>query len=303
MGPQNMPAAEVDVTADLIESLLAEQHPDLAGLAVVELANGWDNVMFRLGDNLTVRAPRREMAARLIDHEQAVLPGFAERLPIAISAPVRAGRPSDVLGYPWSWSIGPWLPGGIVADATLVDSRLEAQRLGGFLAALHVVAPPDAPPNPYRGHFIGANTPIFTERAEQLRSDTILDVDVDVLLTRWSQLVDVGPWPHEPVWLHGDLHAANMLASDGAISGVIDFGDVCAGDPATDLSVAWSLFDAADREAFRDAASAAPMGIDDATWQRAEAWALHFVVMYLLHSADNATMGGIGHRLLAALIG
>jgi aminoglycoside phosphotransferase (APT) family kinase protein len=288
-----MPAAEVDVTIELVRSLLAEQHPDLAGLDVAELANGWDNVIFRLGSELTVRLPRREMAARLIDHEQAVLPALAEVLPIPIPAPVRVGGPS--LDYPWSWSVNPWIPGSIAATTPLADPTREAQRLGDFMAALHATAPADAPPNPYRGHFIGNNTSLNYERAAQLAWG-------DEMLIRWHELVDVEPWQHAPTWVHGDVHGANLLVADGAISGVIDFGDVCAGDPATDLSIAWSLFDASDRSVFRAAAGRGEHEIDDATWQRAEAWALHFAAIYSLHSADSPTMGAIGEKLRTSLL-
>ena len=90
-----------------------------------------------------------------------------------------------------------------------------------------------------------------------------------------------------------------MLVHAGAISGIIDFGDVCAGDPATDLSSAWGLFATPElRDLFRLHAG----DIDDATWQRAEGWALHFAVVYLVHSADSPTMGVIGRRLLDSLL-
>ncbi len=289
-----MPEAEVDITVDLVRALLTDQHPDLAARPITPLANGWDNAIYRLGDDLTVRLPRREMAAVLVEHEQRVLPGFAERLPIAIPAPLRVGRPA--LGYPWSWSVNPWLPGDMAATTPFADSAREARRLGKFLGALHVAAPADAPPNPFRGHFVGENSEIFTERVGRLRGTA--GFDADVVLRRWHELIDVAPHGDAPCWIHGDLHGANVLVADGAIRAVIDFGDVCAGDPATDLSCAWGLFDRHARDLLRDAAGE----VDDATWQRAEAWALHFAVVYLVESADNATMHALGERLIARLV-
>lgn len=290
-----MPQAEVDITVDLVRALLTDQHPDLADLSIIPLANGWDNAIFRLGEELTVRLPRRAMAALLVEHEQRVLPGLATRLPIAIPAPVRVGRPA--LGYPWRWSVNPWLPGTVAATTALADPVAEAQRLGSFLRALHRPAPADAPPNPYRGHFIGENTPIVTERVGALGGSP--GFDADAVLARWAELVDVAPDMAAPRWIHGDLHAANMLVDDGAISAVIDFGDVCAGDPATDLACAWGLFVTPQ---VRDVLRSHAGDIDDAMWQRAEAWALHFAIVYLVHSADNPTMGAMGRRLLDSLL-
>jgi aminoglycoside phosphotransferase (APT) family kinase protein len=297
-----MPKAEVDLSAEVVRSLLVDQHPDLADLTIVELANGWDNVIFRLGDALTVRLPRREMAAVLVEHEQRWLPTLAERLPIVIPAPVRVGGPA--LGYPWSWSINPWLEGEVAAESTLADSTTEAERLGDFVAALHVEAPIDAPSNLYRGHFIGRNTPVFLERVEQIvpELDALVDGGAVAVRARWAKLVDVAPFDGSPVWLHADLHTGNVLVQDGKIAAVLDFGDVCAGDPATDLAIAWMLFDDADREVFRASAGAGDRVVDDATWQRAEAWALHFAITYLAASGDNARMLAIGQRLVNALL-
>lgn len=44
--------------------------------------------------------------------------------------------------------------------------------------------------------------------------------------------------------MHGDLHPANVVVSDGTLSGVIDFGDMFAGDPAWDLAAAWVILPA-----------------------------------------------------------
>src|ERR1700722_9094793 len=114
-----MPAADVDVTAALVRRLLAGQHPDLAGRPVEFLANGWDNAMFRLGDDLPVRLPRRQPAAQNLLNEQRWLPVLAPNIQLPIPAPERTGRPAH--GYPFSWSVVRYLPGEPAADANWID--------------------------------------------------------------------------------------------------------------------------------------------------------------------------------------
>ena len=161
-----MPEAEVDVDETLVRRLLEAQHPDLADRALVPLPSGWDNFIFRLGDELTVRLPRRQMSADLVDHEQRWLPLLAPRLPIPIPVPVRVGKPG--LGYPWSWSVVPWLAGEIAARVPPADPFVTAEQLGAFLHALHEPAPEDAPVNPYRGGPLTDRAPAVLDRIRLL---------------------------------------------------------------------------------------------------------------------------------------
>ena len=103
MARNQMPGAEFDVDESLVRRLLLAQHPDLADEPLVELANGWDNLVYRLGSDWTVRLPRRSAAARLIEHEQRWLRILAPRLPLPVPVPIRFGRPTA--DYPWPWSV------------------------------------------------------------------------------------------------------------------------------------------------------------------------------------------------------
>ncbi len=76
----------------LVRALLQEQHDDLADLLLSETVGGWDNYLFRLGDGLAVRLPRRALATDLIVHEQRWLSLLAARLPLPIPVPVRRPR-------------------------------------------------------------------------------------------------------------------------------------------------------------------------------------------------------------------
>ena len=146
MAANRMPSAEVEISAELVRRLLAGQHPDLARLPVKFLANGWDNELYRVGDRLIARLPRRALGSQIIKNEQRWLPSLAARLPLPIPAPERTGVPA--CGYPYSWSMVPYLPGVPAAEAGSFDPARAAAAVGGFLGALHVPAPPDAPANP-----------------------------------------------------------------------------------------------------------------------------------------------------------
>lgn len=250
-----MPAAEVEITSDLIRALIDDQQPDLAGLPIALIANGWDNVMFRLGSRHTVRLPRRTLAVPLIEHEQRWLPVLAASLPLPIPTPVHAGWPAA--GFPWPWSICPWMHGAI-AEGSTIDAHTVAGQLGGFLAALRRPAPSDAPVNELRGVPLSHRDEVLRDRVSGLSAI----VDTDATLALWDDLIAIPEWSGPPMWLHGDLHPANILVEAGRVSGVIDFGDITAGDPATDLAVAWMLLPAEARPAFRAAACLAPRSGD-----------------------------------------
>ncbi len=287
-----MPAAEVEIDAALVRCLLAEQHPDLATLEVGASVSGWDNVMYRLGDELVVRLPRRAMSAALTEHELRWLPEIAPRLPLPTSAPVRGGQAG--CGYPWAWSVCEWLPGDSAAVRPPDDAIAAAETLGRFLAALHQPAPSDHPVNPYRGVPLAERGDVMSERIEQLGHA----IDQVTVRSLWNGLVATPVWDGPPLWLHGDLHPGNVIVHDGLLSGVIDFGDLTAGDPASDLSVAWMLLPPPARAVLRRHAGP----IDDDTWTRARGWALLLAVMIMASSADNPVMGRIGERTLEAVL-
>src|SRR5262245_9299600 len=292
MVSNNMPAAEVDIDVELVRGLLADQHPDLVSLPLVEVANGWDNVIYRLGDDLTVRIPRRAMAAPLIENELRWLPALAPRLPLVIPAPVRAGRPGR--GYPWSWAVTPWFDGDVAARTPPDDFEAAAAALGAFVRALNQPAPADAPPNVYRGTPLSARDKPTRDRIEMLGSA----IDQDAVTASWEQSLAAPRWAGPPLWLHGDLHPANLIVSDGRLVAVIDFGDICGGDPATDLAAAWLSLPLAAHDTFRRAAGEH----DDDTWLRARGWALYHALAVLQSGADNALMTGIGRSTLAAVL-
>lgn len=284
------PAAEIEIGRRLVRSLLAEQVPELAAQRVTIVGNGWDNTIARVGAEWTVRLPRRAASAALIESEQRWLPVLAPSLPLAVPVPWFAGRPSGL--FPWAWSVCRWLPGRTAAATPPADAAEAARTLAAFVAALHVPAPADAPLNEFRGVALQQRAAAVEQRVAALATV----IDGPAVRAVWTGLCATLAWDGRPLWLHGDLHPSNMLTLDGRLSAVIDFGDITSGDPATDLAVAWMLFQPNERELFRSHAN-----IDDHTWRRAAGWALNLSLAYLT-SDDTTSMPAIGHRTLAAVL-
>jgi aminoglycoside phosphotransferase (APT) family kinase protein len=287
------PRAEIDVDADTVRRLLSAQFPPLADLPIVPAGSGWDNVMFRLGTDLAVRLPRRRAAVGLIENEQRWLPKLAARLPLAVPAPVHAGKPQD--DYPWPWSITPWIAG---EAADLCPPRPEqGAALGRFLAALHAPAPPEAPRNPFRGVPLVDREPKFRHSAAKLAGRTLL------LRSRHFELWDaaIAEAPDmAATWIHGDLHPRNVLVMNGAFSGVVDWGDIAQGDRACDLAAIWMILP--DHRS-REQAMAACAPVTARTWRRARGWAVLYSAM-LLHAglADDERMAVIAECTLQRLL-
>ena len=185
MAVNRMPAAEVEVSADLVRRLLADQHADLARLPVAFLANGWDNELYRIGDELVARLPRRALGAQIITHEQRWLPGLALRLPLPIPYPERTGVPA--CGYPYCWSVVPYLPGVPAAQASSFDPAQAAAAVGGFLGALHVPAPADAPANPFRGVPLADRASTDRPPADWPAMVTLSGSPPNCAMLRWTQ--------------------------------------------------------------------------------------------------------------------
>jgi aminoglycoside phosphotransferase (APT) family kinase protein len=292
MALSTKPPAEVVVDAALVETLLQEQHPDLAHLVPVNVAEGWDNTLFRLGNDLAVRLPRRALSAKLIEHEQRWLPHLSSRLPVPVPVPVRVGVPGRTFG--WAWSVVPWLPGRSLPHAESLDPVTIGAMLVRFLRALHQPAPVDAPRNPWRGVPLGARTAALHEHLHQL--DGV--VDRPAVLRVWDRSLSASPWPGPPLWLHGDLHPGNLLVSDGRLAGVLDFGDLTSGDPATDLAVRWmlpaSMRESVDAWLAEDESEALRM--------RARGWALALGLAYLAHSRGDEDMESLGRQTVTAAL-
>ena len=251
----------------LVRRLVTAQFPQWAQLPVRSVASGGsDNRIFHLGAHMLVRLPSAADYSPQVEKEHQWLPRLAPLLPLPIPIPLAIGEPAN--GYSWRWSVYRWLEGDTAARERIGDLSIFATSLAQFLIALQHIDPTDGPaPGPHNFYRGGS---LSTYDAETRQAIAVLDgkIDADSATAVWEAGLTTA-WERSPVWIHGDVSAGNLLTHAGRLSAVIDFGMLGVGDPACDLSIAWTLFDGDSREAFR-----AMLPLDPGTWARGRAWTL-----------------------------
>lgn len=256
------------IDAALVRRLIDTQFPQWAE-SPLELLDpaGSDHVIYRLGEELAVRLPRHADAIGQARKEFEWLPRLAAHLPLAIPVPVGVGDPD--FGYPWPWAVSRWLEGEVATVEALADSSGAAVKLAEFLTALQRFAPEEIPAVETREDLV--IWPLADrDRETRAAMAEVGDVFDTVAMTElWDAALSAPGWGRPPVWVHGDFHTGNLLVDGGRLSAVIDFGGLGVGDPACDLTIAFTLMSAGSRAAFR-----AALGVDDATWTRGRGWAL-----------------------------
>jgi aminoglycoside phosphotransferase (APT) family kinase protein len=279
--------ADVELSPVKAARLIDRQFPARAPARLEPFGAGWDNAAFLVNGRLVFRFPRRQVAAGLIEQETRVLPLLAPHLPLPIPAPEFVGIPDE--GYPYPFAGYELIPGTTACQPCWSDEEraTNAAPLARFLATLHGIAVDGetlawAP----RDEFERAN---LRKRAstikEHLRAFApgVDGIDAAALLELVDRLATAPSWTEPLRWVHGDLYARHLLVDEArCMCGVIDWGDVHLGDPALDLSIAFSFLPPGARAAFREAYGP----IDAATWDRARFRALHYAVLLSDYGAD-----------------
>ena len=235
---------ELEIDDALVRALVDEQFPQWAGLPLERAGDGTVNVIYRLGDELSVRLPRR---SDVDDAEERILRALDSRLPVEIPRFVARGR---------EFTVHTWLHG------ELPDGPLPAEDLAALILALRRLDTADAPEPAYgRGRPLAARDATVRDALQRVGAPGAREL--------WDEALQAPEWDGPPVWIHCDLDARNVVVRDGRLAGVLDWGGAGIGDPALDVMAAWKLVAREERERFR-----ALLDADDATWLRAKGWAV-----------------------------
>lgn len=235
-------------------------------------------------------------------------PDLARHTIPAIPTPARTGVRGA--GYPFRWAVVPWVAGTPAVHVTARARDAYAPDLAATLRSIHQPAPDAAPASAFRGVEVAEMADRFAQRrnawVRELRG--VSDQRVAILEAVWGEAPGRCALLRPRLWLHGDPHPNNtVLAGAGPGTGsafgppvLVDFGDLCADDPASDLGSALLHFSPAGRAAFSKTYDAGRAADEDpaARWARAHGWAAYYALIFAAQPPGEA-LRALGRRWLS----
>lgn len=256
----------MDIPIKDVRELVDTQFPEWANLTIKPVKDGGhDNRTFHLGEKMTIRMPSHKSYEPQVEKEAKWLPKLSPHISIPITVPIRKGKPTK--DYPYVWSINQWIDGDTVTQDN-VDLNQFARDLANFLNELQRIDASEGPKSGAHNFYRGGDLSVYDSETKEALDQLKREINVNKCRLIWEQ-ARLSKWENEAVWVHGDIAPGNLLVQNRRLSGVIDFGILGTGDPACDLSIAWTFFDNSSREIFMES-----MNLDKETWKRAKAWAL-----------------------------
>lgn len=262
-----------------VRQVLRRASPALRDLPASEpprIDTGQNAIVWNAGPFI-VRMPRHDDQVNALRREAAILRVIGPTLPLPTPDVDLHTLPDGR-----TIAIHRALPGHPLAALPEDDAAIAAS-LGGFLQALHARPLTDldglALPVANLGHW---RTWL---REATTRLAPYLDGPAHRRLADAGEafLVEIGAI--SPVLIHGDFGKGNILANEGRITGIIDFGSVQIGDPASDFAgLVASYGDAL----LSRVAVAHPLATDPAVRTRITFYRLAFAAMDALYGLDHA---------------
>jgi aminoglycoside phosphotransferase (APT) family kinase protein len=288
---------QVDVTTEIVATLIREQFPRWSGKPIQRVSStGTVNAIFRIGNDLTARFPLRladaAEALAVLEQETQASAELAQVSRFPVPEPVALGKPGA--GYPMPWSVQTWLRGTIASDADPSGSYAFAEDLAAFIEALRNAETRGRVFNgDNRGGVLAHHDDWMAKCFEE--SEGLLDVPR--LRQVWSYFREL-PRTSADVMSHGDLIPGNVLVTGDRLSGVLDTGGFGPADPALDLVSAWHLLQPGPRQVLRRT-----LACDDREWERGKAWAFEQAMGLVWYYAEsNPPMSRLGHRTLTQIL-
>ena len=202
------------------------------GLTVMShnlLLDGWDNLVFEVNHELIFRFTRRGEILQQHLKELELLPLLNQTLSLMVPNPVC--RQTETSPYYMAYKK---IPGKPITSSYNKEKLTET--ITRFLHELQNTDPtelkrtPRYTPETWRKEYLELHRRIISEVYP------LLEPGIQARISQTFKEFLATEFTFNSVLCHRDLSTDHILESEGVITGIIDWGDACIGDPAFDLT-------------------------------------------------------------------
>lgn len=272
--------------------ILAAQLPELGGLPVTKLGEGWDNDLYVVGNEEWVfRFPKRAERVPWLWREIAVVDRVAQVLGPLVPRFEHVGVASEDFPYPF---VGYRFVPGLAADRIDPLTSGLAREIGGVLARLHAIDPSGVPPTPAGwedepavpsriARLVGLAEPVLARLPRPARTK------VEPYLAG-AVVAPSGQGPDRRRLCHNDISAEHLIVepAGGRLAGLLDWTDAMVTDPVADfvglITVGGYGFIGA---ALSEYADTGRLAIDHRFWERLVWWCRELTLTWLMEAIDE----------------
>jgi aminoglycoside phosphotransferase (APT) family kinase protein len=250
----------IDVKEALVSELISSQF-ELKASVIKSLGEGYDNSAFLVNDKYVFRFPHREqLSPTCMANEITLLPYLLERLSFPLPNLTMIGQPTAI--YPFQFAGYEILAGELLTEhqAPLVEDPESATILGAWLKELHALPILNTHKKLIQGEHdwrldVVYRTQCVIESITQYEQYFIdAGFEPAMLIKTIDFFQDLKIDKSKEGYVHGDLYAKHILVKENGLpAGLIDWGDVHIGHPATDLSIGMMIFNENSLECFFNA--------------------------------------------------
>ncbi|WP_227394868.1 phosphotransferase [Jeotgalibacillus aurantiacus] len=233
---------------------IEEAYPELKPVKIKDLGTGFDHTVYMVNEQWVFRFPRRKLGLEAMYIENKVLTSL-EKVSFEggfdYPKPVYFQKGQDENDSYVGFSL---IEGQVLTDLEDTDCLNEAaEKLGHFLKKLHALPVEciDAGPD----HLNRLSTALRRKHFYVIAEEAAPVIPEKLYQQLLSYLDQLEEWenPAGTVLVHGDLHPKNLIAREGKLAGIIDWGDAHIGHPASDLSIVFQCISHEKRSLFFDA--------------------------------------------------
>lgn len=221
--------------ANRLLTRISKEFPELTWVNYSYIDEGWDHEVIILDDNIVFRFPTDAEYTAKLGHEIEVLNYLSKKF--EASTPEYLFIPKGIKFAGYKLIQGEQLNESYFKKLKAHDNATLTRQLAEFLTIIHTQNTKEMPLAATSPSFLPADQALVKAMAEKHLKQVLTNQEYAIVQNILSDIDDLLTQVLPVIFIHNDIYSRHLLwDTDSQKLGIIDFSDMCLGDPAVDFA-------------------------------------------------------------------